>query len=74
MTLLPILFITFISCGHACFLLKQCITKGAISVRVYRDRFHVTAESDRTAADDEGLDFSDDDNEICWHLSRMPAY
>ena len=28
-------------------------------------------KSDRTAADDEGLDFSDNDDEICWHLSRM---
>ena len=31
-------------------------------------------KSDRTAADDEGLDFSDDDDEICWYLPRMPAY
>ena len=32
-------------------------------------------KSDRTAADDEGLDFSDDDDdEICRHLPRMPAY
>ena len=37
--------------------------------------FMLQQKSDRTAADDEGLDFSDDDdNEICWHLPRMPAY